>query len=272
MGSLANHQSLEYVKGLYLGDSGAGKTGSLTSLVKAGYKLRIWDFDNLLGTLVQYVKRECPDKLDSIKYQTFTDKLKGTDSLLMRQGNSVTVMSIADGMPTGYANALKQLNHWKTPTEDLGVPAEWGKECVIVIDTLTTMASAAFRYCQAFNPAAKEPQTYYWNAQQLVMNMLSLLTSEQMHVNVLVLAHINYDKNVMEITKGFPRSIGSALNDQIAACFNCVLLAESRGGNSKVIRTNSTGVVDLKNPVAFRIPETLPLESGLATFFEAVKS
>lgn len=271
MGSLADHQSLTYVKGLYLGDSGAGKTGSLTSLVKAGYKLRIWDFDNLLGTLVQYVKRECPEKLDSIKFQTFTDKLKGTDSLLMRQGNSVTVMSIADGMPTAYVNALKQLNHWKTPTEDLGPPSEWGKDCVIVIDTLTTMASAAFRYCQAFNPGAKEPQTYYWNAQQLVTNMLSLLNSEQMHVNVLVLAHINYDKNYMEITKGFPRSIGSALNDQIAASFNCVVLAESRG-SQRVIRTNSTGIIDLKNPVAFKVPETLPLETGLATFFEAVKS
>lgn len=271
MPSLEEHQSLKYVKGLYLGDAGSGKTGSLTALVKAGYKLRIYDFDNLLGTLVQYVKKECPDKLSTIKFQTFTDKLKGGDNAIIMNGNAAKVMPINDGMPTAYVNALKQLNHWKTPTEDLGPPSAWGEEYVLVIDTLTTMATAAFRYSQGINPMAKEPQTYYWNAQQLVSNMLALLCSEHMKTNVLVLAHINYDKNHLEVTKGFPRSIGSALNDQISASFNCVLMAESQG-SKRVIRTNSTGIVDLKNPVAFKVPDPLPLETGLATFFQAVKS
>ena len=84
--------------------------------------------------------------------------------------------------------------------------------------------------------------------------------------NVLVLAHIDYDKNQFDLTKGFPRSVGSALNTQIAPFFNCVLMAE----NQKVIKTQSTGIVDLKNPVSFRVDKELPLESGLATFFAAV--
>jgi GTPase SAR1 family protein len=37
MTSLAEHHSSHIVKLLYIGDSGTGKTGSLTSLVKGGY-------------------------------------------------------------------------------------------------------------------------------------------------------------------------------------------------------------------------------------------
>jgi hypothetical protein len=279
MPSISQHQSLDLVKGLVLGDAGAGKTGGLLSLVKAGYKLRIYDFDNLLGSLTQLVLKECPELADNVKFQTFTDKMKGVDMPLIMNGGSAKVMPFVSGTPDAFVRGLKQLNHWKytdpesKEVEDLGNPAEWGKDTIVVIDTLTTVSAAAFRYAQAMNPAGKEQQAYYFSAQQMVTNLISLLCSKDFATNVLVLAHINYDKNHMEITKGFPRSIGSALNDQIAAYFNCVLAVESQGSGAAVkrqIRTNSTGIVDLKNPVSFKVPDTLPLETGLATFFKAV--
>jgi hypothetical protein len=266
MPSLSSHPSLELIKGLYLGDSGAGKTGSLASLVKAGYKLRIFDFDNLLGTLVQYVNRTCPENIENISYQTFTDKMKGIDNPAMMQGKVLKVMPFVDGQPRAFPNALKQMNYWKTDDEDLGPPGKFGPDTIVVIDTLTTLASAAYRYCDAMNPLAGEPRTVYFAAQQMIVQVLALLASEQFATNVLVLAHIDYDKNQFDLTKGFPRSVGSALNTQIAPFFNAVLMAE--GG--QWIKTRSTGIVDLKNPVSFRVEEKLPLESGLATFFAAV--
>ena len=60
MPSLANHQSNEYTKMLLEGDSGSGKTGSLASLVAAGFSLRILDMDNGLEPLKQFVQKECP--------------------------------------------------------------------------------------------------------------------------------------------------------------------------------------------------------------------
>ena len=66
MPSLANHQSNQFTKLLLIGDAKSGKTGSLVSLVKAGYKLRILDFDNLLDILKFKVMEECPDKLDNV--------------------------------------------------------------------------------------------------------------------------------------------------------------------------------------------------------------
>ena len=46
MPNLSKHQSSEFTKLLLMGDSKSGKTGALASLVLAGYKLRILDFDN----------------------------------------------------------------------------------------------------------------------------------------------------------------------------------------------------------------------------------
>ncbi|CAN5950732.1 unnamed protein product [Sphagnum jensenii] len=271
MPSLSQLKTSTLVKGLYLGDPGSGKTGSLVSLLKAGYKLRIYDFDNLLGSLIQFAAKECPDKMDNALAQTFTDKMKGNANPVMMVGGTMKVMPFVDGQPKAFINAMKQLTHWKTETEDLGEPSSFGPGTVVVIDTLTTLSAAAFRYVQAMNPAAKDQQAYFYSAQQLVIEVLSLLFSEQFSTNVLVLAHVDYTTNHLNIQKGFPRSIGSALNSKIGSYFNCVLLAETVG-NKRLIRTNSNGLIDLKCPVSFKLPETLPLESGLATFFEAIRN
>jgi hypothetical protein len=273
MPSLAQHSSLEYVKALYLGDPGSGKTGSLDSLVGAGYQLRIYDYDNLLGSLTQYVLRNHPDLIDNVRFQTFTDQMEGKAMPVTMIGNSMRVAPFAKGVPTAFVKGLQQMTRWKTEEEDLGDPGSWGKDTVVVIDSLTNLAQAAYRYAMAMNPAGKEGQVFYGIAQSLVLNTIQLLFSEQMATNVLVLAHIDYRENEFEIMKGFPRSIGQALNSQIAAYFNCVLLAQKTGQGQNIkrtIKTNSTGVVDLKNPVSFKVDDELPLESGLATFFKAV--
>jgi GTPase SAR1 family protein len=64
MPKASNHSSSKLNKLLYIGDSGTGKTTSLFSLVQAGYKLRIFDFDNLLAPLISVVRSKAPDKLD----------------------------------------------------------------------------------------------------------------------------------------------------------------------------------------------------------------
>ncbi len=78
MPTLTHHQSNEYTKLLITGDSGSGKTGALTPLVTAGYKLRILDMDNGLETLKQFVLRECPDKIGNVEFRTLRDKRKAS--------------------------------------------------------------------------------------------------------------------------------------------------------------------------------------------------
>jgi hypothetical protein len=269
--SLAALATTQLVKGLYLGSPGSGKTGSLTSLVKAGYKLRIYDFDNLLGSLIQFARRECPDKLDNVMAQTFTDKMKGTSVPVMMVGGYAKVLPFTDGQPTAFINGLTQLNHWKTDTEDLGSPSTWGQDTFVIIDSLTSMSESAFRYAQALNPGGKETQVYYFTAQQLIKNVISLLTSKDFDTNVLVLAHIDYSQNEQGLQKGFPRTIGSALNSVIGGYFNSIFMAETVGARRQ-IRTSGAGLIDLKNPVSFTVKEVLPLETGLADFVAAIKA
>jgi hypothetical protein len=276
MAKLADDTQVDFVKGLIYGDGGAGKTSSLISLVQAGYKLRIYDFDNLLKPLKGLIKARCPERIDQVSVQTFTDKLKGIDVPVVMQGASMKVMPNVVGTPKAYSDAMKQLNHWKDGDEDLGAPSSWGEDTIVVIDSLTSAANSAFRYVQAMNPMAKEPQTYYFAAQNLIMNLIYLLCSEDFGVHVLVLAHLNYDKDKEgNILKAFPKSIGSALNTSIATNFNTALLVESVGNSGKrEIVTRSTGLLDLKNPAVFsgELPARLPSETGLADYFTAFKS
>lgn len=270
MGQLADQTSATLVKGLILGDGGAGKTSALLALIMAGYTLRIYDFDNLLKPLVELIRKYCPERINQVQVQTFTDKFKGLDVPVTMVGNSLKVMPNVSGTPKAYSNALKQLTHWKDGDEDLGDPGKWGDKTIVVIDSLTNAAAAAFRYVQAMNPGAREPQTYYFAAQTLIMNLIYLLCSEDFETHVLVLAHINYEKNDEgQLLKGFPKSIGSALNTSIATNFNTCLLV-SKQGSKRIIETKSTGLIDLKNPAVFAdLPDRLPSETGLATYFEA---
>src|SRR5260221_189953 len=78
MTALSEHQSTRSTKLLLMGHSGSGKTGALTSLVKAGYKLRILDLDNGLDSLASFVRRDCPDKMANVEFRTIRDRYKKT--------------------------------------------------------------------------------------------------------------------------------------------------------------------------------------------------
>jgi len=105
--SLANHQSNQFTKLLLIGDAKSGKTGSLVSLVKAGYKLRILDFDNGLDALRHQIMAQCPDKIAAVDFVTLRDKLRASPL-----GN------VPDGQPKAFINALNLLDRWKIGDED----------------------------------------------------------------------------------------------------------------------------------------------------------
>ena len=116
MPSLSAHQLNTNTKLLLLGDAKSGKTGSLVSLVKAGYKLRILDMDNLLDILKYKILEECPDLIDNVEFRTIRDKYK-----------TGPAGSMIDGKPRAWVDAIKMLDHWKYDDTDLGKPADWGQ-------------------------------------------------------------------------------------------------------------------------------------------------
>jgi len=264
MTTLADHQSSEFTKLLLIGDSKSGKTGACASLVKK-FNLRILDFDNGLDAMAQIIKRDNPERLGSVEFRTLRDKLKSTP-----------LGTVVDGTPTAFIEALRMLDNWKYGSVDLGPPSQWGKESILILDSLTFLSDAAFRFREPLVPRSKDGKydvrAVYKDAQDAIENVLALLTSESFRTNVIVISHVRYVDNPDGTKKGYPTAVGSALSPQIPRYFNSVALAQTGPGGKRQIQTAATAMIDLANPAAFKMLPTLPIETGLATFFEVLRS
>lgn len=263
------HSSAEFVKLLGLGDSGTGKTGSLVSLVKAGYKLRVLDFDNGLDPLVAQVRQQCPELLANVAFisEGLRDKFKPGP------GGSM----LPDGTVGAFTKAIGLLDRWVEKDAegkvllDYGNPKGWGSDTILVLDTLTFLSDAAFNWAQAMHPGAKDPRQWYKTAQDAVSHMLGLLSSADFKTNVIVFAHVKYMDRPDGSVKGYPTSVGSALSPEIPAYFNSVALYHTIIGGKRTIQTTATALIDLKNPASFRMAPTMDLNDGLAKFFSTLK-
>jgi len=102
-----------------------------------------------------------------------------------------------------------------------------------------------------------------------------LLTSVEFITNLIVISHIHIVDRPDGTVKGYASSIGKALGPQIPKYVNTLVCAETRGTGENVKRTIQTvpsAYLDLKSPKPFALPKSLPLDTGLATLFETLKS
>lgn len=265
MTTLDSPEAEPFFKLLYIGDSGTGKTGSLVSLVKAGYKLKVLDFDNGTPILRSLVKQQCPEFLGNVDVESVADDYSSFG------GNPQSPGAILKGGAKAFPAALKLMEKWSDGSD----PGEWGHDTVFVLDSLTRMGTAAYEFCRGLNPNAKEGRTWYFSAQKAVESVLANLTGKLMRTNVIVISHVNYKEMQGGVMKGWPTSIGSAQGPDIPTYFNNMILAETIGfGESakRVIRTVPNGTIDLKTSTAPKIIDaSLPLDSGLATMFQKLK-
>jgi hypothetical protein len=259
MPTLEAAQDAAFVKLILIGDSGTGKTGGLFSLVKAGYKLRVWDYDNKIagGILPMLIRKHCPEKLKEVEYVALRDEYRAT---LGGPGY--------DGAPKAWAEGLALLDKWT----DGSKPREWGPNIVAVFDSITFMGDAAFNWISAMNPSVKDPRQWYGNAQKGIEKMLAIVSSIHFKTNVVAISHVNWVNRPDGTMKGYPSSIGQALDPYIPTYFENMALCESIA-QKRSIRTVPTALVDLKSPAAaFNLAPQLPIETGLADFFKALRT
>lgn len=269
MPSAATHQSATIQKHLFIGDSGTGKTTSLLSLVKSGYNLRIYDYDSLLDPLIAKCRLECPERLDQIEFMSFRDTMRATPS-----------GPIIAGVPRAFVDGLKAFDTW----EDGSKPYQWGANYIAVIDSFTTLSRAAYFWARGLQGGAGIPEgvatkgidnrAVFYTAQQALMNLVAqlcgtdLISPVAFNTNLIVIAHIKYMEQDGQ-TKGFPVSVGSAISPEIPTYFPSVTLCTKKG-ETRVLRTRSTNMIDLKNPRSFEpaFATELPIETGWATLFQ----
>jgi hypothetical protein len=260
MATLSDHKSSEFVKVLFIGNSGAGKTGALTPLVKAGYELRIIDLDSGLDALVNHVSEIDPKLLSTVQFESFRDRMKMTAA-----GPAVI------GSPKAYVQTLNALEKWPTDGSD---PAKWGPKKVLVIDSLTNLGRAAFQWARAANPMSKDPRQWYKSAQDLIEDLIANVTSDAFETNVIIISHVEMVE-ANGTVKGFASSIGKALGPKIPRFFNTMLLSETSGSGKNVkrkIKTLPTGLIDLKNPAPMKIEAEYEISDGLEQIFKILKT
>lgn len=268
MTSLANHQSNSYTKLLLLGDAKSGKTGSLVSLVKAGYRLRILDLDNLLDILKYKVLEECPENLANVEFRSVRDKYKATPGGTM-----------IDGKPKAWTDSIKLLNNWKYTDEsgeeiDYGNPANWGPDTILVIDSLSRWCDAAYDFHEAMIPRGKsgdyDGRAVYGNAQDDVEKQLAMLMSDSIKTNVIVIAHGTYMDLPDGTKKIFPQGVGQKLSLKIPQYFPNYIRYKNKAGK-RTIQVESDAMIDLANTRPNTLNKELPIETGLAEFFSALR-
>lgn len=279
MPSLNDHQSATTTKMLFVGDSGAGKSGALASLAAEGYKLRIVDLDNGLDVLKNlltdpasdYVKR-CPEAASNVQFVTVTDPMKNVGGKL------------APVKATVWQRAVSLLHDWKEldaagkpiAGSELGSIATWGERDVLVIDSLTMLSNAALAFVLAMNGRlGQHPQLQDWGAgQALIESLVQMLYDEGVKCNVILNCHITYIGEQGQ-ERGYPNTLGKALPPKIGRYFNTILMAKSSGQGSAVRRkiiTQPTGIMELKNTAPTRVQAEYSLETGLAEYFKAVRA
>lgn len=257
---MADHHSADTTKVLLIGDSGSGKTGSLVSLIEAGYKLRILDLDNGLDSLVAFARHQCPDKLINVEYETRRDAYKPSP-----------MGPIISGMPKAFVDSLKLMTTWPDETK----PAEWGPEYIFIIDSLTAMGRMAFEWAKGMNPTSKDPRQWFYTAQRAVEDVIAMVSSEGFNTNVIIISHITYLELADGTQRGYPSAVGTALSKHVAKYFNTLLLCESRSSGDNVkrlIHTLPTSLIDLKNPAPFQMDKSYPIAEGMAKVFEKLRN
>jgi len=277
MPSLEEHHSATSTKMLLLGESGSGKTGALASLAKAGFNLRIADFDNGTDILRNLLLDDKPS-LRRVNFIPFTDEFYAT----------ANGASLIPRTARAWPSFIQSLSKW----ENLSSIESWGENDVFVLDSLNFAGKAALRFIQQLNSRLANPPQWddYREAQRLVESLCAKLYSTSIKCNVVCLSHIreigkredHIDEKGRVRTiedpssvKGFPETgTGRALSPTIGRYFNAVLMTDIVGTGAstrRVIRTQPHMNIGLKNSAPKKVKLEYPLENGLAEYFRAVR-
>ena len=263
MPSLSDHPTRSIVKLLAFGESKTGKTGSLVSLVAAGFKLFILDFDNLLGILRRQIMQHRPDKIANVHFISLMDKfkvgMKGTDY---------------GGKPTAYLESLRLLNHWKDGDDDYGNPADWPDDHILVIDSLSRWCDACYNLHDQATPKTGKSggdfdgRAAYFSAQDDMEKQIATITSATFPCNVIVIGHGVYMKLDDGTTRILPQGIGSKLSPRFPSYFPNVVYYRNKD-DKRTIQLESNRMVNLANDAS--LTGDLPIDTGLATIFTALR-
>lgn len=296
----------ENAKILMIGDQGEGKTGAKAALIALGYKLRMIDTDRgfkILRSLLtdshypyaEYIKKAGidltePGRISCIPIDVPFDLVDQTRR--DPQGRTQVIQNVLQ--PTSAAawtQVASLLREWKDGETNLGSVKDWDNDCILDFDTMSTLAEIAKYWVQDLNghlgALIDDHGRDTGGAQEMIMRLMSMVTSSQLACNVIITGHIrridmsndvpqSVEQRLREKKsvdpKGFPAVIGQAVSPYIGKKFNDQFIVKRSGdgaGAERRIYTVPTDNVNAKNSVW--LEDSYPLSTGLAEIFTALR-
>src|SRR5574337_427180 len=290
---------------ILMGKSGAGKTGSLASLIAAGYKVRMIDTDKgvrSLRSLVtdpRYPYKAMIDKLgidlrEAVNYIPIDlpMSLRVVNHKIGDKSTTETLLGPKDGK--AFNKVIGLLENWKDGEKTYGHSSTWESDTVLVLDSFSTLAKYAYYYSQALNgrlgarDEGRDYQRDIGNAQNQLTRLLEMLYDSTLRCNVIVITHITWvdeakgvaqqpkadeKGNITSSPDGFPSAIGRALSPQMGKYFNDAYVMKATGSGSavkRVICTVPTEGVLAKNSVY--LEREYDISAGLAQIFAELRN
>ena len=290
MPKLTAEPTQAFIKMLFMGYSGEGKSSALVPLSipgyhsSEGYELRWLDFDGKAEEVVRAVlsrllfEKQITQKQHDIALTENNDIVSCVEpsSIISAFENKKTVKKMGITSARAWQNAVKQLEKWEPSFSD---------RTILIVDSFTYAARAIVNYSQSLNNKLNQALTWqdYQVPQQLAETLM--VTCADLPTHSIVCAHQDplelYKATDQLDDKGqpiqdlvdtlmVPISIGKAGRMKLPARFNHLLLATSEGKGSATRRWIYTeprvGVVT-KTPFYGRCKPRYPIESGMADYF-----
>jgi hypothetical protein len=296
---------LKVAKILVVGESGVGKSGAQAALVAAGYQLRIIDTDKgvkILRTLLtderypyaKIIKSKNIDLNAAVRFVPI-DTAMGLRNIENQIGDKVTKEKLlAPKHAKAWAQVIELLDNWREGDVNYGPVNTWDDNCVLTIDTLATLAKAAYYYSQALNNRLGARDVGYsyqadvGGAQSQIIRLLEYLYDSDITCNVIVMSHITWvdtsqgvpsrpkvstaDDEGIEPPQadGYATSIGRAIAPFIGKYFNDVYSIDMEGTGVNVRRKIQTlPKHGIKSKASVYLDREYDVSSGLAEIFAA---
>ncbi|MCP3669388.1 MAG: hypothetical protein GY814_02910 [Gammaproteobacteria bacterium] len=290
MPKLTTEPTQAFIKMLFMGYSGEGKSSALVPLSipdfhgNSGYELRWLDFDGKAEEVVRSTLARLLHSKKISKEQHDTALIENNDicsciepsTIITARENGKNVKKMGITSAVAWQTAVKQIEKWENSLND---------KTILITDSFTYAARAITNFSQSMNN--KLNQALDWRDYQVPQQLAETLmvTMADLPTHSIVCAH----QDPLEIYKAtdqvddkgnpvedlvdtlmVPISIGKAGRMKLPARFNHCLLATSEGKGAATRRWIYTeprvGVVT-KTPYFGRCEPRYPIEFGMVDYF-----
>jgi hypothetical protein len=222
---------IEPAKVLVLGESGAGKTHSIQTLINSGVTPFVLFTEPGMRTIADTLPEECHwmyVPAANASWESMMETMKKIGTMNQKSLSSIDAINKKDYQQ--FYQVLAALNHFVCARtgEDFGDISTWKTDRCIVIDSLTGLSRMAMDMVVGSKPC-KNPGD--WGIAMSSLEMLLDKLAYDTHCHYVLTGHLEREKD--EVTGGvinMPSTLGQKLAPKIPRNFDDVVLASNKNG------------------------------------------